>query len=296
MPNFNATRVSLLTIVLSMMALPARAGEIRITGTPPNATAGKSYYWVPTVTGGNHATMTFSYVNAPSWSGKYRGSGAIIGTPTQSGVYSNIQIEAWDGENFGASAPFTITVTGGTAPPTSSTQLKISGTPEETIEVGQAYYFAPTVVAPAGANLTYSVKNKPSWATLKSSSGALTGTPTAPGETSSIILSVSDGAQSASLPAFSITADPAAASSNGTATLSWSAPTANTNGSPLTNLAGYVVRYGTSSSNLNSQVSVTTNQVEIESLSAGVWYFAVAAVNSLNVEGEFSQAVSRQIP
>jgi hypothetical protein len=278
------------------MALPAVAGEIRITGTPPSATVGKSYYWAPTVSGGNRPTMEFSYVNAPSWSGKYRGSGAIIGTPTQSGVYSNIQIQAWDGENFGVSAPFSINVTGGSAAPPSSTQLKISGTPEESIEVGQSYYFAPTVVAPAGVNLTYSVANKPSWATLKSSNGALTGTPTSTGVANNIILSVSDGAQTASLPAFSITADAAAASASGSATLSWTVPTNNTNGSPLTNLTGYLVRYGTNSSNLNSQMSVTTNEVQIENLSAGVWYFEVAAVNSLNVESQFSQAVSKQIP
>jgi hypothetical protein len=296
MPHVNVAGVSLLTFSLSMMALPAVAGEIRITGAPPSGTTGKSYYWVPTVTGGNRPTMEFSYVNAPSWSGQYRGSGAIIGTPKQPGVYSNIQIQAWDGENFGVSAPFSITVSGGTAPPPSSTPLKISGTPEETIQVGQSYYFAPTVVAPAKANLTYSVSNKPSWATLKPSNGALTGTPTAAGVAKNIVLSVSDGAQTASLPAFSITADPAAAHSSGSATLSWTVPTNNTNGSPLTDLKGYVVRYGTNSSNLSSQMSVTTNEVEIENLSAGVWYFEVASVNSRNVESAFSQAVSKQMP
>jgi hypothetical protein len=41
---------------------------------------------------------------------------------------------------------------------------------------------------------------------------------------------------------------------------------------------------------------VTTNEVEIENLSAGVWYFEVAAVNSRNVESQFSQAVSKQMP
>ncbi len=296
MPRVDITRVLLATFSLSMLALSAMAGEIRITGTPPGATVGKSYSWAATVTGGNRATMEFSYVNVPSWSGKYRGSGAIIGTPTQAGVYSNIQIQAWDGVNFGVSAPFSITVTGGTAPPPSTASLKISGTPEETIQVGQSYYFAPTVVAPAGAALTYSIANKPSWATLKASSGALSGTPTTAGETKNIVLTVSDGAQSASLPAFSITADPATASSSGSATLSWAVPADNTNGTPLTNLAGYVVRYGTNSANLNSHLSVSTNEVQIENLSAGVWYFQVATVNSLNVESEFSQAVSKQIP
>lgn len=292
MPHVN-TKVSLLACLMSMSALPAMAGEISITGTPPAGTVGKSYYWAPTVTGGTRATMEFSYVNVPSWSGQYRGSGAIMGTPKQAGVYSNIRIQAWDGKNFGESAPFTISVTGGSAPPAQA--LSISGTPETTIEAGNYYSFAPTVVAPAGAVLTYSVTNKPSWATLKSSNGALTGTPTAAGVSNDIILKVSDGTQTATLPAFGITVDPVSSSPSGTVSLSWSVPTENTNGTPLTNLSGYVVRYGTSTSALNSQLSVKTNAVSIENLSAGTWYFEVASVNTANVESQFSTAASKQI-
>jgi hypothetical protein len=90
--------------------------------------------------------------------------------------------------------------------------------------------------------------------------------------------------------------DPVASSPSGDATLSWSVPTENTNGSPLTNLTGYVVRYGTSTSALNSQLSVKTNEVEIENLKAGTWYFEVASVNSANVESQFSMPVSKLIP
>ena len=91
---------------------------------------------------------------------------------------------------------------------------------------------------PDGDTLTYSIQNRPSWATFNTSTGRLSGTPTAAhaGSYANIIISVSDGAASASLPAFTITV---AQPSTGSATLSWTAPTQNTDGSSLTNLAGF---------------------------------------------------------
>ena len=64
------------------------------------------------------------------------------------------------------------------------------------------------------------------------------------------------------------------------ATLSWSAPTTNTNGAPVTPLSGYHVYYGNTSSALTQSVVVagaTATSFEITGLTAGTWYFAVAA-------------------
>jgi hypothetical protein len=291
MPYVDVTRNSLLACLLSIAALPAMAGEIQITGTPPNATVGTKYQWTPTTTGGNKANYEFAYLSVPSWSGTYRSSGAVIGTPTEPGVYS-FQVEVWDGANSGVSAPFKITVTGSAPPPT---KLTISGTPESTIETGKYYSFRPTVVAPAGAKLTYQIAQKPSWAQFSATTGTLSGTPTKAGVAGDIVVGVTDATQTASLKPFSITVDAAPASPTGTVTLTWVVPTKNTNGSPLTNLVRYVVRYGTNSSNLSSHVSVNANELEIGDLTAGVWYFEVAAVNSLNVESEFSAPASKQI-
>jgi hypothetical protein len=100
------------------------------------------------------------------------------------------------------------------------------------------------------------------------------------------------------LPAYSIDVSAPVTSSTGTATLSWSQPVDNTNGTPLTNLAGYVVRYGTSTSALNTQISVTsasTTSLEISNLSPAVWYFEVAAVNAQNLMSQFSAPVSHTI-
>jgi hypothetical protein len=70
---------------------------------------------------------------------------------------------------------------------------------------------------------------------------------------------------------------------SGTATLTWVAPTKNTDGTPVTGaeLTGYVITYGTSSSALTHSVSVGgggTTTYEVTGLATGTWYFAVAAV------------------
>src|SRR5262245_52473828 len=63
---------------------------------------------------------------------------------------------------------------GGTnAPPT------ISGQPNGSVLPGQAYSFQPAASDPNGDTLTFSVANLPSWATFSSSTGRISGTPTA---------------------------------------------------------------------------------------------------------------------
>jgi hypothetical protein len=75
------------------------------------------------------------------------------------------------------------------------------------VNFGSAYSFQPIASDPDGNALTFSIANKPVWATFSTSTGLLTGTPTLAqaGTTSSIVISVSDGALSASLAAFNLT-------------------------------------------------------------------------------------------
>jgi hypothetical protein len=196
----------------------------------------------------------------------------------------------------------TYTITSATTAPPSAKTLKISGTPATTAEVGKSYSFTPTVVASAGSSLTYAVANKPAWAQFSAASGTLSGTPTAGSAATdaNIVVSVWNGATSASLPPFNIAVAPAVVTPvvAGSASLIWTKPTQNTNGSPVTNLAGYVIRYGTSSTALNTQISVgsaNTTDLEIENLSPGNWYFKVAAINTANVESQFSSIVNKTI-
>ena len=85
--------------------------------------------------------------------------------------------------------------------------------------------------------------------------------------------------------------------SNGSATLSWNAPTLNTDGSALTNLAGYRIVYGTSASNLSQTIQLSNpglTSYAIENLAPGTYYFAVRAFTS-SAESQLSNTASKII-
>lgn len=80
--------------------------------------------------------------------------------------------------------------------------------------------------------------------------------------------------------------------------VTWSAPTANTNGSALTDLAGYTIYYGTSASALTRSVQVTNagaTDYVVQDLTGGTWYFAVAAYTSAGLQSSYSTVVSKTI-
>lgn len=82
------------------------------------------------------------------------------------------------------------------------------------------------------------------------------------------------------------------------ADVSWIAPTANTDGSALTNLASYHVSYGKTSGGpytLQTTVPATQLAVNIKPPSAGLWFFVVQAINSNGVESAFSAQGSKLI-
>ncbi len=82
----------------------------------------------------------------------------------------------------------------------------INGTPLTSVTSGTAYSFTPTASDANSDPLTFSIANRPTWATFSTSTGRLSGTPasTDVGTTSGIAISVSDGKVSTSLAAFSI--------------------------------------------------------------------------------------------
>jgi hypothetical protein len=132
------------------------------------------------------------------------------------------------------------------------------------------------------------------WATFSATSGALTGTPTAAnaGTYANVIISVSDGKASASLAAFTVTVTQG---SNGTATLDWTPPTENTDGTTLTNLAGYNIYYGTSAASMTETIKVTNpglTAYTLTNLSPGTWYFTVTSYSSNGVESARTATVS----
>ena len=82
------------------------------------------------------------------------------------------------------------------------------------------------------------------------------------------------------------------------ATLSWSAPTQNTDGSALTNLAGYNIHYGTDISALDQHISIPTiglTSYEIDDLDTGTYFFAITSYSTDGVESAYSAIVSATI-
>ena len=85
------------------------------------------------------------------------------------------------------------------------------------------------------------------------------------------------------------------ASSSSSIAFSWVPPTENNNGSPLTNLAGYKIHYGTASQDYTQVVAVnnpTLNRYVLDSLPSGTYYFAIAAYNSAGIESTLSGEIS----
>jgi hypothetical protein len=84
----------------------------------------------------------------------------------------------------------------------------------------------------------------------------------------------------------------------GVATLDWMPPTENSDGSMLTDLAGYNVYYGTSPTSLTEKVKVANpglSAYTVSNLTSGTWYFAVTSYSSSGVESTRSGTISTTI-
>jgi hypothetical protein len=194
------------------------AGYLAATQVSRTFTVNPVVPGVPTIgtatAGIAQATIAFT---APAFSGGSMITGYSVtanpGGATATGAGSPITLS---GLTNGVSYTFTVSATNivGTGASSSVSNAvvpngapTISGTPALSINQDTLYSFIPTATDTAGDTLTFSITNKPTWATFEPATGALTGTPTNAdiGITNGIVISVSDGTLSASLPAFSIT-------------------------------------------------------------------------------------------
>jgi hypothetical protein len=267
-----------------------------IYGVPPTSVqAGNRYNFRPTASDPDGQALTFAIENMPRWASFDTATGILAGTPSnlEAGVYPNIVISSSDGVATSSLAPYSVTVVATNALPS------IGGAPATSATVGVAYSFIPSASDPDGQRLTFSIVNGPSWAQFDTATGRLTGTPGTANvgtTTSGIVISATDGQDSVSLPAFSLAVvNPVP---RGSATLSWSPPTSNVDGTPVTNLAGYRVKYGQQASNLSETVSVPSpgiTSVVIENLSTGTWYFAVSAYTTANIESDLSNLAQKTL-
>ncbi len=187
---------------------------------------------------------------------------------------------------------------GGTPPPPGDNAAPtIFGNPAGAVKIGDAYSFTPSASDPEGDALTFGVQNMPLWATFDTATGELSGSPSLGdiGTYNGITISVSDGPNSASLAAFSVTVSQVAL---GSATLSWTAPTQNDDGTPLMDLAGYKIYYGTAQGNYPTSIQIDNPGITtyvVENLTPNTYYFVSTAFNSSSVESVFSNEAVKVI-
>jgi hypothetical protein len=84
----------------------------------------------------------------------------------------------------------------------------------------------------------------------------------------------------------------------GSATLNWTPVTQNTDGTILLDLAGYAIHYGSTASAMDLIIELpdpSETTYVVTNLSAGTWYFSVAAYTSNGAQGVPSNVASKTI-
>jgi Putative Ig domain/Fibronectin type III domain len=183
-----------------------------------------------------------------------------------------------------------------------TTAPTITGVPATTAVAGHAYSFQPQATNTGGAAVSFTIANPPAWAKFNTTTGQLTGTPTTSqvGRYAGIAITLVAGTTKVAMPAFAITVAPSSGASGapGAVTLSWDAPTENSNGTPLTDLKGYVVHYGSASQTYSDTIEVSNPGLTtyvVQNLPAGYYYFAVSAYNAAGTQSGLSPEVATQV-
>ena len=141
----------------------------------------------------------------------------------------------------------------------------------------------------------FSAANLPGWANFNTASGGISGTPgdADVGIASNIRITVTDGSSSVTLGPFSITVT---SISLGSATLSWTPPTENEDGTAIIDLAGYRIYWGTTPGSYPNSVTINNPGVVmfvVENLVPGSYEFAVTAFNTAGVESVYSNTATK---
>jgi len=286
--------------LLSSPWLAATAAPV-LSGTPaPSVTAAHYYSFQAGAAGSTAGKLTFAIANKPAWAQFDTNTGRLYGTPLPPaaiGKFAHISISASDGSSRATLPAFSVTVL-----PLPNTPPVISGSPGTAVAVGRSYDFTPAARDPNGLRLAFAIANKPNWAVFDFATGALVGTPTAAnvGLYPNIVITAYDGYAKAQLPPFSIAVSSSGSitppstpvppvppsSPAGAATLSWTPPTQTTLGTPLTNLAGYRIRYGTTPS-LGKTVTLANpglTRYVVGDLAPATWYFELTAYDKAGME------------
>lgn len=177
----------------------------------------------------------------------------------------------------------------------------IYGTPATSVAAGRSYSFKPQASDPDGDRVTFTIANKPAWATFDAATGTLSGTPAAShvGSYPAIEIAATDGKAVSTLPAFTLTVSSSdGGNASGSVAIAWDPPTTNDDGTPLADLRGYNIHIGTAPKAYDRVVSVDNPSVTrfvLDGLASGTHYVAVTAYNGAGIESGFSPEVSVRV-
>jgi hypothetical protein len=263
------------------MGSTTHSTTVTVTGTPsaapaPTVTISAS---PSSVTSGRSSTLTWSSTNATACSA----AGAWSGTKAVSGSQGTAALSA--------SASYQLTCTGAGGSATHTANVAVTNA-APTVNLAAS---PGTVQTGANTTLTWSSTNATSctasggWLGSRATSGSST---TGALNTTTTYALACTGAGGTANKTATVTV---AAVANGTATLSWEAPTTNTDGTPVTPLSGYTIYYGTSPSALSHSISAsaTATSYEITGLASGTWYFAVEADATVGTKSAMSNIGSK---
>jgi hypothetical protein len=86
--------------------------------------------------------------------------------------------------------------------------------------------------------------------------------------------------------------------STGAVTVNWSTPTQNTNGTPLVNLAGFRIFYGTDPNNLSQSAQIANpglTSYVLSNLAPGTWYIGLSDYTASGVQSSLSNIASTTV-
>jgi len=262
--------------------------SIAVTPANPSIALGTKQQFTATGTYSDNSTQNLT--NAVTWSSSSTGVATISNAAGSNGLAASV-----------AAGTTTITAAAG----------NVSGSTSLTVTAATLTSIAVTPASPSIANRTtqqfkatgtysdgsiHDLTDTATWssssvgvATISNAAGSK-GLATAVAAGSTTITSVSGSVSGSTT--LTVTASAAVV------TLSWDAPIANEDGSPVT-LSGYKIYYGTSSGGYTKSVSVastgTTPVTYTLSLSPGTYYFAVTAVSIDGQESAYSNETSKTL-
>jgi len=169
----------------------------------------------------------------------------------------------------------------------------LSGMPAGSALTNQSYNFQPTASDADGNELVFSIDGKPAWANFDTATGRLSGSPT-PGDAgtyNNIVISVSDETDTTSLGTFGIHVSETL--ETGSFTLSWTAPVARSDGTPisLADIAGFRIYYSSLSGRYPKSVEVadgSATSITTSDIPVGTQYIVMTTYDTGGRESGYS--------